>query len=147
MTAHEQECTDIFTVSDRLSDHYSHLLNTITLTDAVSEFICYLVDVLKYSESINEIVDMTIKVSAANKSTFESLFQYARRVSSFKRPFSTIYNYDTTTGGTLNTVGFYINNCPSDLTNPLILIISDFSSIIVPGVPFYLFNISGYKYK
>jgi hypothetical protein len=128
-----------------MADYFETCSETITTTESNYVFRQFLVTTLSYIEQNWGLIDLTLKISASRKSDLEAALEYAGCVSSFIRPFSLIENIDGTANNR-NTVSFSIYNCPTGLTNPLSLIISNYSSIIVPGVPFYIFRVSGYKF-
>jgi len=133
-------CTDVIKVPSTTKQ-----TETVTFTDTVSEIQIYLVRVLSYLEDVSHHFQLSLKVSSAQKTIFDSALKYAGRLSTFSKPFGDTETYDGTTQQ-LNTVGFDIINCPSGITNPLILVIDNCSSEIVTGSRFYLYSISGYKY-
>jgi len=119
--------------------------DAITLTDSMYSCFEFTVTVLKYSEKSNNFVQMALKVDNLQKESLEGALKYAGRIAKFNRPFRAFQNFDAT-GNSNNIVGFSINSCPSGLTSFLTLIVSNFSSKIVPGSSNYIFEISGYKF-
>ena len=128
MTAHEQALTE-----------------TISSSDEITPVHIYLVRVLSYLENMQHHFQLSLKVSSTQKTILDSAFGYAGCFTTFAKPFGDIETYDGTTRN-LNIVGFNIIDCPDGITNPLILVVNNYTSEIVTGTRFYLFKVSGYKH-
>lgn len=129
MTAYEQDCTE-----------------TIETVDNKYMLSQYDARVLDYFEGKDNSVSLTLKVSKTLKTTIDNALAYSGKLVSFNRPFASYITYDSTIDGDSNIISFNILDCPSGVSNPLNLIVKDYKSKVVIGLPFYVFNITGYKF-
>jgi len=138
--------TELITSLDDITrQHLKTLAEIVTLSDYVFYVPVFTAVVLSYVDQGKNLINLTLKVQASIKLSLDDALKYAGQVANFNPPFGTFKNFDSTAFNN-NLVGFNITNCPVGLESLLTLIISNYKSKIMPGIPFYIFEISGYKW-